>query len=54
MVDEVKLLKIHQLKIKNLKKHNDYYYNNDNPIINDFEYDQIKKELLELENKFPF
>ena len=54
MVDEVKLLKIHQLKIKDLKKHNNYYYNNDSPIINDFEYDKIKKELLELENKFPF
>ena len=54
MVDEVKLLKIHQLKIKDLKKHNNYYYNNVSPIINDFEYDKIKKELLELENKFPF
>ena len=54
MVDEVKLLKMHQLKIKDLKKHNNYYYNNDSPIINDFEYDKIKKELLELENKFPF
>ena len=54
MVDEVKLLKIHQSKIKNLKKHNNYYYNNDSPLINDFEYDKIKKELLELEDKFPF
>jgi DNA ligase (NAD+) len=54
MVDEVKLFKIHQLKIKDLKKHNDHYYNNDSPIINDFEYDKIKKELLELEDKFPF
>ncbi|MDC1130384.1 NAD-dependent DNA ligase LigA [Pelagibacteraceae bacterium] len=54
MVDEVKLFKIYQLKIKDLKKHNDHYYNNDSPIINDFEYDKIKKELLELEDKFPF
>ena len=54
MVDEVKVLKLHQLKIKDLKKHNNLYYNNDSPIINDFEYDKIKKELLELENKFPF
>jgi DNA ligase (NAD+) len=54
MVDEAKLLKIHQSKIKDLKKHNNYYYNNDSPLINDFEYDEIKKELLELEDKFPF
>ena len=54
MVDEAKLLKIHQLKIKDLKKHNNYYYNNDSPLINDFEYDKIKKDLLELEDKFPF
>ena len=43
MVDEAKLLKIHQSKIKDLKKHNNYYYNNDSPLINDFEYDKIKK-----------
>ena len=54
MVDEVKILKLHQSKIKNLKKHNNLYYNNDSPIIDDFEYDKIKKELLELENRYPF
>jgi DNA ligase (NAD+) len=54
MVNEVKLLKLHQLKLKDLKKHNNLYYNDDRPIINDSEYDKIKKELLELETKFPF
>ena len=54
MVDEVKILKLHQSKIKNLKKHNNLYYNNDSPIIDDFQYDKIKKELLELENEYPF
>ena len=54
MVNEVKLLKLHQLKLKDLKKHNNLYYNDDSPIINDSEYDKIKKELLELETKFPF
>jgi len=54
MVDEVKILKLHQSKIKNLKKHNNLYYNNDSPIIDDSQYDKIKKELLELENKYPF
>ena len=27
-------------KIKILKKHNNLYYNNDKPIISDFEYDE--------------
>ncbi len=54
MVNEVKLFKLHQLKLRVLKKHNNLYYNDDSPIINDSEYDKIKKELLELETKFPF
>ena len=41
-------------KIKNLKKHNDLYYNQDNPQISDAEYDDLKKELLELEKNRPY
>ena len=53
MDDKVKLSKIHQSKINDLKKHNNHYYNNDNPIITDSEYDKIKTDLLKLENKYP-
>ena len=41
-------------KIKILKKHNNLYYNNDKPIISDFEYDRIKNEILGLEKKHNF
>ena len=41
-------------KIKNLKKHNDLYYNQDNPQISDAEYDDLKKELIELEKNRPY
>ena len=41
-------------KIKNLKKHNDLYYNQDNPLISDAEYDDLKKELIELQKNKPF
>ena len=34
-----------------LKKHNDLYFNKDNPVISDADYDVLKKELLNLENK---
>ncbi len=39
--------------IKNLKKHNKLYFNNDNPQISDSEYDKLKLEILKLEKKYP-
>ena len=38
-------------KVMELKKHNDLYFNKDNPVISDADYDVLKKELLNLENK---
>ena len=37
--------------ISTLKKHNHYYYNEDNPIITDSEYDNLKKKIFTLEQK---
>ncbi|MBP5492633.1 MAG: NAD-dependent DNA ligase LigA [Clostridiales bacterium] len=36
-----------------LEKHNKLYYENDAPIISDFEYDSMLRELEELEEKYP-
>ncbi len=36
-----------------INKHNYYYYIENNPIISDFEYDNLFKELKELEEKYP-
>ena len=41
-------------KLKELKKHNEYYYDNDNPKISDAQYDDLKKEILNYENKYDF
>ena len=41
-------------KLKILKKHNKFYYENDNPQINDSEYDEIKNEIFEYEKKYQF
>ena len=38
---------------KELEKHNKLYYENDAPVISDFEYDAMLRELEELEEKFP-
>jgi DNA ligase (NAD+) len=41
-------------KINLLKKHNKSYFNNDNPEISDASYDDLKKEILDLEKKNNF
>ena len=41
-------------KIKQLIKHNKLYYDKSSPIISDSEYDNLKKEILELEIKFSY
>ena len=41
-------------KIKELKKHNRFYYGESNPKTTDKEYDNLKKEILELEKKYKF
>ncbi len=54
MLNKKKILLNHNLKLNELKKHNNYYYNEDSPKISDFEYDNLKKEILELEKKYSF
>ena len=48
------LTKNYNLKIKELKKHNKFYYELSKPIITDSQYDVLKKEILELESKYKF
>ncbi len=50
--DEIK--KKYNSKINEFKKHNRLYYNESKPIVTDKEFDQLKKEILELETKYEF
>ena len=50
--DEIK--KKYNSKINEFKKHNRLYYNESKPIVTDKEFDQLKKEILELETKYDF
>ena len=41
-------------KIKLIQKYNKYYYDKDKPIITDQKFDLLKKEIIDLENKYLF
>ena len=49
-----KVEKLYKQKIKNLIKHNTLYFEKDAPDISDATYDSLKKEIFELEKKYPF
>ena len=40
-------------KIKLIKKYNKYYYDKNNPSVSDEEYDQLKREIIDIEKKYP-
>ena len=50
--DEIK--KKYQLKLKEFIKHNKLYYEKSSPIISDLKFDNLKKEILDLEKKYNF
>ncbi len=54
MLNKNTLLKDYKKKISEIKKHNSFYFNQDNPKISDKEYDDLKKEIILLENKHLF
>ena len=54
MSNKSEIINSYKKKINQLKKHNKLYFNNDNPVITDAEYDNLKKEILDLEEKNNF
>ncbi len=48
------ITKIYKNKIEQLKKHNKLYFSKDNPKIPDSEYDELKKEVIKLEENYSF
>ena len=46
--------KFYLKKIKELIKHDKAYYNDDNPLISDKDYDDIKNEVIDLEKKYKY
>ena len=54
MFSKTEITKIYKKKVKELKKHNKFYHTEDKPIISDSEFDQLKKEILDLEKENDF
>ncbi len=54
MSQKSKILQSYKKKISQLKKHNKLYFNEDNPAITDEEFDNLKKEIIDLENRNGF
>ena len=48
------LLKQYREKLKLLDKFNKHYYQDQKPLVSDKEYDELKSQILELENKYGF
>ena len=53
-MNEEKIKKNYQLKIKELRQNNQLYFEKNSPAISDADFDKIKKEILELEKKYKF
>ena len=49
-----KIEKEYSEKIRKITKLNKFYYEKNNPIVDDSEYDALKRNILELENKFSY
>ena len=55
MVKDIReITKAYVEKVGVLRKHNQAYHNNDKPSITDSEYDNLKKEILNLEETYSF
>ena len=52
--DNLKIKEDYLKKIKLLKKYDKYYYSNNNPLVDDSTYDEIKNHVLSLEKKHSF
>tara|TARA_B100001057_G_scaffold122196_1_gene121059 strand:+ start:1674 stop:3695 length:2022 start_codon:yes stop_codon:yes gene_type:complete len=53
MIDE-KINQKYLKKIKLLQKYNKHYYNLNKPLIDDFKFDKLKSEIIDLEKKYNF
>ena len=50
-MDKNKIQKIYKKKIKEINFYNKFYYENNDPKIDDSKYDKLKNEILSLEKK---
>ena len=49
-----KILEEYKKKIKIINKYNKFYYDKSEPIVLDNEYDVLKRDIIKLENTYPY
>ncbi len=54
MIKKNDVIRIFKKKLSDLKKHNKHYFDDDNPVISDKDYDELKKEIINLQEKYNF
>ena len=54
MKNKSQITSLFKKKISEIKRHNDFYFNKDRPVISDKDYDNLKREIIELQNKYKF
>ena len=54
MIVDKKIITLHQTYIQELKKHNYYYFNKDDPKISDSDYDKLKNKIINLEKNYSY
>ena len=52
-MNNISIKKDYLNKVKLINKYNKLYYDKNNPAVSDQEYDQLKKKIFEIENKYP-
>ena len=53
-MDKKKIKNLYNSKINLLKKYNQSYFDKNNSLVSDEEYDDLKKEIINLENNYKF
>ena len=53
-MEKKEIEKLYKEKINQLKKYDQAYFENDNPIVSDADYDKLKKKILDFENEYVY
>ncbi len=53
-MEKKEIEKLYKEKINQLKKYDEAYFENDNPIVSDADYDKLKKKILDFENEYVY
>jgi len=52
-MNDISIRKDYLKKIRLINKYNKFYYDNNDPVVSDYEYDKLKKDVLKIEKKYP-